>query len=943
MATTTPAPAGTPSPAPVTRASLAAALAEDERKLKVILYTYLDLPHPDTEKVAYDSHEIVQALTNQGITHFKRDFLSLSETDIRELDVPGASPKDPRTPLSLINKRRLILILAFYHYTCSEAKGEVKLESVPRAAFDDFRIHYYDPNEPIRPWKTVIAKAAMTTGPTPESELSIWKKSVRPNKADYKEFRDESLWVRSKEQFTTTLESHSLSHLTDETHVPTDLDLDAAQRGWLYSVLQTVFKAPMAKTIVTRHLATKDTRLIWKEICEYYDSSMTSVLRSQMISSYLTSTRLHSIQWRGTQANFILHWMEQARIHNEISDTAFTENQLVTFLNACLSGTANLSQVLTLHRTAQKAAGISTPIKISEYVALLLDQAQVHDAGNTHNSNPRARRSVNSHEFLFEDNDFSSDTHTYEIYNTEVHDHETPIELLVNRTEQGGPRRPRVDFDTWKSLSKEDQVAWDTVSDKGKTTIMTYVAKNASKFTGILRNGNQKTRFANDVTKPRQVNSHEQSHDSNTNDDTDPNPTGTTTIQVSTHQLAPKTTVQSGIANNDFDDILTMATTKTTSESRPDALLTINKIMSTPTIEGKVHETHYERPDYGLEAFVHKVKIGNYEYEVESEDEGNDFSYEAAIVDTTYEKFDYSTYRERPDPEPSSIQPIDQLEEVSFLLERTDLEDDPEEEEPTPLPPLDTVQDLLSFHADPEANKSIPERHESRTLSQADFELTDDIDNATGPNQGTIDYSTLVGSPNKFDYSQFLVEADAALHGIEESKEESSPDEMMKPPFDHVKKPTPTKTRIVPNEENSKFVFTKNDSECEIPPLEAIPPPSQEQESPHPGVFTSIVEPPENAGFFDYTKYLDDPMVPPPHEATFSEKPVIQTNMEENTNEEWTVATRRKPKRKQTPTSNICSFLSPKSYAEAAISSSSSGSSPSSKSDQQDFQQAGSD
>jgi hypothetical protein len=78
--------------------------------------------------------------------------------------------------------------------------------------------------------------------------------------------------------------------------------------------------------------------------------------------------------------------MEQARIHNKISNNEFTENQLVTFLNTCLSGTPNLLQVLTLHRTVQKAAGISTPIKILEYVALLLDQAQVHDAGNTHNS-----------------------------------------------------------------------------------------------------------------------------------------------------------------------------------------------------------------------------------------------------------------------------------------------------------------------------------------------------------------------------------------------------------------------------------------------------------------------------------------------------------------------------------------------------------------------------
>jgi hypothetical protein len=134
----------------------------------------------------------------------------------------------------------------------------------------------------------------------------------------------------------------------------------------------------------------------------------------------------------------------------------------------------------------------------------------------------------------------------------------------VNRTEQG-PRRPRVDFDTWKSLSKEDQVAWDTVSDKGKSMILTYMAKNSSKFTGILKNGDKKTRFANDVTTSRQVNSHEQNMNANTKTNTNSN---NMTIEVSTHQLLPKhTSIPKPMPNDDFNDILTMATTKTTPSS----------------------------------------------------------------------------------------------------------------------------------------------------------------------------------------------------------------------------------------------------------------------------------------------------------------------------------------------------------------------------------------
>jgi hypothetical protein len=70
-----------PAPAPATRSALAA----NESRLKMSLYTFLDVPHPSTDVANYNRHEIVRALTHQGITHFRRDFLSMSERDIRDL------------------------------------------------------------------------------------------------------------------------------------------------------------------------------------------------------------------------------------------------------------------------------------------------------------------------------------------------------------------------------------------------------------------------------------------------------------------------------------------------------------------------------------------------------------------------------------------------------------------------------------------------------------------------------------------------------------------------------------------------------------------------------------------------------------------------------------------------------------------------------------------
>jgi hypothetical protein len=813
-----------------TGAATRSTLTANENRLKMSLFIFLDVPNPTVDAAGYAKHEIVRALDFQGIKHFRRDFLSLSENDVRELVAPDPdTPTSPPVPISLINKRRLIILLAFYHHCCAQISAEVKIENIPRTAFDDFRTMEYNSNSPIRPWKTVTATSATTS----ESELSVWKKSVCPNKADYKEFRDESLWIRSKEQFTTTLESHSLAHLIDESYVVTDFDLDQAQRGWLYSVMQTAFKAPMAKTIVTKHLTDKNTRDIWKELCEYYDSSMTSVLRVQQISSYLTSTRLHNLQWKGSQTNFILHWVEQSRVFNEISQHPFQEMQLVTLLNSCLSGTANLSQVLTLHQTAKKAAGINTDIKLNEYVALLLDQAQVHDAGNTYSTNPRARRSVNNHELVFEDSNPDEFSDNYEIFKTEIHDHETPIEILVNRTEQG-PRRPRVDSNTWHSLSKDDQVAWDSVSDKGKSAIMTYAAKNPSKFTnptGILKNSDKKTRFANDV-KSRQANTHEQSFTTHDTENTS-EATSNTTIEVSTHQLVPKPSNDfAPKPTSDFDDILTMATTKTTSTSNPNAHLTINTIMSTPTLEAKSHETHYERTDYGLEAFVHTMRIGDVDYEVES-DHDDDFS---QADEARLDKFDYSAYRE--DSTPTQI---DLLDDVSFLLDREQLDPEPKSANISSNVHLllDTKEDLIKFHEDPQV---VPTEHSKEHIPTIDASTFEDIEESS-PTTRQFDLSAcaIEQTNEPLDLTKYLLTDDPLdldedflnqtidfqwsmneLCGTEEHKDYEEPYEhyrgMMKSPFQFVQKPPPTTSKIVLNEDKTKhtgeMVKCKNKSKA---------------------------------------------------------------------------------------------------------------------------------
>jgi hypothetical protein len=335
--------------------------------------------------------------------------------------------------------------------------------------------------------------------------------------------------------------------------------------------------------------------------------------------------------------------------------------------------------------------------------------------------------------------------------------------------------------------------------------------------------------------------------------------------------------------------------------------------MSTPTTN-KPADTIIERPDFGLEAFVTKIKIGDYEYEVES-DEGNDFDWANANFEPApeYETFDYSRYREEPD----TTNNVDLLDTPSptFLVNRASLEEP--SVEPEELPPLETREDLIKFHEDPESSKQIPLRPDIRTLSKDDFEVEQTADTPGYSSTQVFDYSAYASPEPNFDFNQYLrdeYQEDQPTVGIEESKDEPSPSlemnfGMMKSPFDFVQKPSPTTSRIVPNADGSGFVFYKENDE--IPKLETIRSPTPNPETLTIAQDTGLVPP----------NYMDDPTPFVSDEPKFYEKPPTQTELDDDA---WKLASRRKPKKKNPPKPTFCSLLSPRSYADVASSSSSS-------------------
>ena len=467
---------------------------------------------------ACDGGEVKKTLDDNGIKGFREDLISLTSEDI--LSISDLSP-----PF----KRKLICVIAFFHSASREVGSAIRIDSVTKQKFDDFRTADYDPDKSIIPWKT----------PMTDPELEKWKRNVKPNGRDFPTLKDETHYPRWKEKFFTTLEAQGLKELIDDKHKPANKEAMEAcivKMKWLHKVLQDTMLAPAAKAIVTNNITDKDTRVIWQQVTEHFGNSMTTELHSQRISTHLTSIRFNKANWRGSQQTFLLHCAEQIRTYNEISTDKFSDQQCINFLNAALTGAPNLENVLSMRKTAKKAANIARSDSFTECLAGLIEQAQVYDSANTGKRGVPTIRQAHTNELVFEGKDceeiplrhYSHDMSLFQLPEDEQPDYDcdTDInEILCNAMDSRSKpnrRHARMNLETWKSLETQDQQGWDTITDVGKAKILKH-AKNR---------GNNK---GSDTQERLSIDNHELSEESSK-------------IEVGTHQTNKPT------------DLLTMAT-----------------------------------------------------------------------------------------------------------------------------------------------------------------------------------------------------------------------------------------------------------------------------------------------------------------------------------------------------------------------------------------------
>ena len=475
-----------------------------------------------TTKHDFEKYRILQALGEAFVGSFE-DLMSMTYEDIDELTyheqkMVGGVLTEVKKKVPVFQRRKVQAACAYWH-----AEQYSKLMADPTAMVDLpqhvdyaqlrlFRVSKFSPGKLIN---------FMDFHRLRNYELETFRKNTKPQVKDFPLFQDEATWPKQKEKFTVSLKACGLHHLIEAGYKPKNEDLHKAESSWLYKVFQDRVTNSIGKGIVAQHLSTMDCAKLWEDLCKRFDKSMAADIRISSMSTHLTSIKLAD-RWKGTHQSFITHFREIYRQLLDISTNAFTEDQMVMFLNQAVQGVQGLETVLTTHKTARRAAGINTPVTFEEYCQELISAAQINDQSRKYKTNPRAQRSANTHELEFLMDGDSQDEHEELDFEANVHDIDTPIEELwpeiyntaarpsaarppsqfgqrskpgFNRPGNGNRRKVFLDRETWQILTDGDKKSWDGISDKGKEAIVKY--------------GGKKTK----MDKSRSVNEHEFEYD----------------------------------------------------------------------------------------------------------------------------------------------------------------------------------------------------------------------------------------------------------------------------------------------------------------------------------------------------------------------------------------------------------------------------------------------
>ena len=120
----------------------------------------------------------------------------------------------------------------------------------------------------------------------------------------------------------------------------------------MFSVFDKHLLTDMGKTIVRKYIHTTDAQSVWKDFQDHMKSSSKGASEKRRLTQYVTNTTLDD-NYKGTTEQFVLHFNEQFRQLEEISD-------LIEYL---IQNNSRYPRIKKIHQMIQKITRIDEKTK----------------------------------------------------------------------------------------------------------------------------------------------------------------------------------------------------------------------------------------------------------------------------------------------------------------------------------------------------------------------------------------------------------------------------------------------------------------------------------------------------------------------------------------------------------------------------------------------------
>ena len=239
----------------------------------------------------------------------------------------------------------------------------------------------------------------------------------------FRELKKVKEWEQWDTEFRADVATQGISRVLDRNFQPQTYDdkvLFHEQQQYLYAVFIRILQTDKGKAIVRKYKSTFDTQSIYRELQEYATNSTQAVIDSNTLLQYITTAHLDDGTWNGTTEKFVLHWMEQVRLYEELVDptAALVDAVKLMLVTNAVCGHPKLSGVYNV--AVQLASQTRQHVDYDQYSDLLLSECAQADSAFAQ-SPRKAHHSVYKSDLAINDGEddalqfFSADEADYNI------------------------------------------------------------------------------------------------------------------------------------------------------------------------------------------------------------------------------------------------------------------------------------------------------------------------------------------------------------------------------------------------------------------------------------------------------------------------------------------------------------------------------------------------